>query len=148
LVFHSSTVIILIGATGCHSLHWLAYQNNVTHSANCLRAWQEVINDSCQTNIQTLYFCSRHWRFHQVVSIYILVCHQWETKSCWELSSSMILRSIWWVNLSVPKHLQIIITIHCVIPQKSMQLIHFVAEAWNHIQAVEVAYDIILYDNS
>lgn len=47
-----------------------------------------------------------------------------------------------------PKSLQIIITICCVIPQKSVQLIYFAAEVWNHVQAVEVAYDIILYDNS
>lgn len=46
-----------------------------------------------------------------------------------------------------PKSLQIII-ICCVIPQKSVQLIYFVAEVRNHVQAVEVAYDIILYDNS
>jgi len=63
-------VITLSGATGCHSLHWLVYHNNVAHSAERPCAWHEVINDSCQINIQTLYFCSRHWRFHQVFSIY------------------------------------------------------------------------------
>ena len=48
------------------------------------------------------------------------------------LPSSRILDSWWWDRLVVPKRRQEITSTRCLITQDSADLIHFLAEAWNH----------------